>query len=83
MPPFAVEGLEAVTEHGFAQDHPVGELLGCDAPCRRTLMVVTIIFAGVRIATEIRMAFRTEPVEGSAHVDVLACNRINESQIHG
>ena len=28
VPPLAAEGLEAVTEHGVAQNHAVGELLG-------------------------------------------------------
>ena len=34
MPPLRVERLEAVTEHGLAQDHAVLELFGGDAAFR-------------------------------------------------
>lgn len=82
VPPLTVEGLETMAEHGFAEDHPVGELLRSDAPAHRTLVVVPGIFSGFRIATEIRMTLGAEPVKGSSHVNFLSRDGINDCQVN-
>ena len=61
MPPFAIEGLESVTEHRLAQDHTVGKLLWGNAAACGTLAVVARIFTRLGIAAEVRMALRSEP----------------------
>ena len=59
VPPFAFEGFEAVTQHGPAQQHAVGKLLGRNGATRRTLAIIALIFARFGITTEIGMAFRS------------------------
>ncbi len=44
-------------------------------------MIVACIFARLRIASEVRMALRTEPVEGATHIEFLFCRHIEECQI--
>ena len=70
VPPLAIEGLEAVSQHSLSQYHAVLELFGGDATTYRTLAVVACVFARFRIAAEVRMALWAEPVEGTAHVEL-------------
>ena len=83
MPPLAVEGLESVTEHRLAQDHAVGELLWGDAAACGALAVVARIFARLRVAAEVRMALRPEPVEGAAHIEFLFRRHVEEGEVDG
>ncbi len=83
VPPFAVEGLESVTEHRLAQDHTVGKLLWGNAAACGTLAVVARIFTRLGIAAEVRMALWTEPVESTAHIEFLLRSHIEEGEIDG
>ena len=71
VPPLSIEWLKAMGKHSPAQNHAVLELFGCDAATVGTLMIVAGIFAGFRIAAEIGVTLRTEPVESSAHIEFL------------
>ena len=83
MPPLGVEGLEAVTEHGLAEDHAVGKLLSGDGAASRRLGAVARIFARLRIAAEVGMTLRTEPVEGATHVEFLLRLHVEKGQVEG
>ena len=83
MPPLGRERNEAVAEHRRTENHAVAELLGRDAASHRTLTVIPRILARLRIATEVRMALRPEPVEGAAHVEFLLRSHIEECQVEG
>ena len=81
VPPLAVEGLEAVTEHRVTENHAVGKLLSGDGATSRALMVITSILAHLGVSAEVGMALRTEPVEGAAHVNFLLCAHVEESNV--
>ena len=55
VPPLGIEGLEAVGEHGAAQNHAVGELLDGDAALRfnRRFRIVARVLARFGIAAEV------------------------------
>ena len=69
MPPLGIERLESVAQHRPPQDHPVGKLLGRDGAGGSG---TAKIFSCLGISSEIRMAFHSEPVEGSSHIDILS-----------
>ena len=70
-------------EHGVAQCHAVPELLGGDATPRGAFAVVAGKFARLWVAAEVGMAFRAEPVEGTAHVHILPRVHVEECQVYG
>ena len=70
-------------EHRLTEYHTVGKLLCCDTAVSRTLAIVTRIFPRFRITAEIRMALRTEPIEGTTHIKFLLRVHVEECQIHG
>ncbi len=83
VPPLAVEGFEAVTQHGSAQQHTIGKLLSRNGAARRTLAIITRILARFRITTEVGMTLNTKPIEGAAHIHFLFCRHIEERQVDG
>ena len=83
VPPLGVECLEAVGEHGAAEYHAMGKLLGRDAAAGGTLAVVARVLAGLGVAAEVGMALGTEPVEGAAHVEFLLGLHVEEGEVDG
>ena len=61
------------------------ELLLGDAALgfNRRFRIVARIFARLRIAAEVGMALRTEPVEGAAHVQFLLRLHVEKGQVDG
>ena len=76
VPPFAVEGFEAVAQHGLAQNHAVSELGGGEG-------VVGAVGAGGGVAAAAGVALGAEPVEGAAHVDFLLGAHVEEGEVDG
>ena len=74
MPPFRSNRFETVSQHGFAQDHAVMKLLLGD-------MAVSQVSTGVRVASKRGVAFRSEPVEGAAHVHFFLCGHVEKGQV--
>ena len=74
VPPLGADGLEAVTEHGLAENHAVAELLGSEG-------VVGTILARLRVAATIGVALITKPVEGSTHVDLFLSTHVEEGEV--
>ena len=83
MPPFGVERLEAMGEHGATEYHAMGKLLGRDATAGGTLAVVARVLARLGVATEVGMALGTEPVEGATHVEFLLGLHVEEGEVDG
>ena len=74
MPPFGGQWLEAVTEHCLTEHHAIVELYGCEAVTGR-------IIRTLGIATEVRMALWTKPIERATHVEFLLRLHVEERQI--
>ena len=83
VPPFAIEGFEAVTQHGSAQQHTIGKLLSRNGAACGTLAVIACVLARFRIATEIGMTFNTKPVKGATHIHFLFSSHVEERQVDG
>ena len=83
VPPFAVEGLEAMAQHGLTQNHTVVELFGSNLPPSRALAVVASVLASLGISAEVGMAFWSEPVERAAHVEFLFCCHVEQCEVDG
>ena len=65
-----------MAQHGLAQQHAVGKLLGGDA-------LGGGVFAGLGVAAEVGMALGAEVVEGAAHVEFLLGLHVKEGQVNG
>ena len=76
MPPFAVVWLEAVAQHGPAQDHPVAELLFGDVHTAGVL-------SRLGIAAVVGMALYAEPVMHTTHVKLFAGGHVEKRKIDG
>ena len=74
VPPLAIIGLEAVTQHSRAENHTVGELRGGDG-------VILTVFHSLGVATAVGMALAAEPVEGATHVELFLCGHIEEREV--
>lgn len=83
VPPFGGNGFESVCHHGFAQNHSVGELLGCDAPAGGAFGVVAGVASGVGIAAKAGVAFGAEPVECAAHVHFFPGSHVKQGEVDG
>ena len=83
VPPLAVEGFEAVTEHSLTENHAVAKLGFGDAPAGRTLVVVAGVLTCLGVAAEVGMALWSEPVEGAAHVEFFLGGHVEEGEVNG
>ena len=72
-----------MTQHDVAQHHAVAELLGSDATADGRLVVVAVVLSGDRVAAEVRMTLRTEPVEGASHVYFFLGVHVEEGEVDG
>lgn len=63
-----------MTEHCLTEHHAIVELYGCEAVTGR-------IIKRSRIATEVRMALWTKPIERATHVEFLLRLHVEERQI--
>ena len=83
VPPLAANSLEPMTQHGPTQNHTVGKLLGSNAATFGRLGVFARILARLGIAAEVRVTFRTEPVERPAHVHLFLRRHVEQCQVNG
>ena len=83
MPPFGVDGYEAVPEHGGAEQPPVVELLFAQSGAVSDVFADFGIEGCIRVrAAVVGVALYSEPVERTAHVHLFARRGFYEREVH-
>ncbi len=70
-----------MTHHCLTEHHTILELLWGDGAIGWTLVIVGCIIRTLGIATEVRMALWTKPIERATHVEFLLRLHVKERQI--
>ena len=70
-----------MTHHCLTEHHTILELLWGDGAIGWTLVIVGCIIRTLGIATEVRMALWTKPIERATHVEFLLRLHVEERQI--
>ncbi len=85
VPPFVHDRLEAVANHGLAENHSVAELRFVDFAVGGLCVAMKLasVFACFGVAAPVWMTLLSEPVKSAAHVNIRFLCHVEECQIDG